>query len=212
MVNCRFGQFLPPARCDWQPLNTTNTAPSIEGVEWDWSGKFVAGTSSNEAIVFNPDNGEYNVVFSGADEVSGVLLGAISWHPSEAVLAVATQNAVLLWDVETDQQINSLPSSILVKWLSPDLLLTASDNAFQIRDLRADTVVRAMEPNFQLDRLIGFSANGRYLATTFFWREEVYLTDLATGAELPPLTGTDFDLSSLEWNPSGTVAAIGRGI
>jgi WD40 repeat protein len=138
-------------------------------------------------------------------------IGGPAWSPDGKSFAVGASIGIYLYDAETFEETNFLPSSSEVMTIaySPDGTTLASgfyDGTVKIWDIANGSKVRTLDGHTNYVTIVAYSPNGNILATTAY-EEPTKLWDVTSGQELRKLIENN-GVRGMAFSPDGDILAI----
>ena len=179
-------------------------------VAWDPHGDVLVSAGGNEIKVWNPATGD--LIRSWTHEIDHCIA---TWSPGGRHLAcgagVRTEDAVIIWDVNTASEVSRPPRGCSVSW-SPDRRSLAIVRAKQVIlwDLATQRIRHTLTGHEENIWSVAWSPDSRILGTTA-WDGLVKIWVAATGQELFTLKGHRRGkwVATLAWNPDNRTLATG---
>ncbi|HKY55836.1 MAG TPA: WD40 repeat domain-containing protein, partial [Anaerolineales bacterium] len=190
-----------------QPSRSINEHASwVLDLDWSPNGSMLAsGAENGEIILWESVSGKKLRSFH---DPAGWVRN-VTWSPDGKEIASGGQNEIKIWDVQTGEQVRTLPVNTQVSGLawSPDGNMLASisyEGTTTLWDSSTGEQLRSLPANYSSMNL-AWSPQGDRLSTTYpnFEGEQVTLWDPHTGE--PVLTNKG--MHDLAWSPLGDIVA-----
>lgn len=175
----------------------------VNSLAWSPDGSMLAGTTGDEALVWNGLTGEPISRFRptrGADP-SRQYVSYPSWSPDGKALALTSDRLVELWDVTTGALRKTLPES-----LPPSPVPTGPPATPLSRQSLMATVTARGIDDYTDTGAATWSPDGRYIAT--YSLSAVRVWDPSTGARVQAIAS---HAEKIEWSPDGKLLTSQNG-
>jgi WD40 repeat protein len=140
----------------------------VDDVAWAYDESFLAALLSHKLVIW--DTSPFHIIHEYTDEVSGE--NDIDWSPNQNLLAVATWNAIDIYQVSEEEitlewTISTIEAIEALAW-SPDGTKIALGNyrgEVQIIDVQNMSSLRQWQAHSEVITGINWSSDGRYLVS-----------------------------------------------
>lgn len=141
-------------------------------------------------------------------------LQCVAISPDEKLLAIASNNNIIIWDVITNEKEKTLKGHKgLVKsisWSSDGKYLASGsyDNTIKIWDISSGINIQTLNGHKSYIYSVSWSPDGKYLASGS-WDNTIKIWEMSSGDAIRTLRGHTGHIYSVSWSPDGNYLVSG---